>query len=77
MKYVKKLTIYLMAFFYAYAGINHFINPDYFLSIMPPYFPWQLEAVYISGFFEIIFGISVNFLSYWAHSHTSSENVNS
>ncbi|MFQ3351235.1 MAG: putative membrane protein [Candidatus Marivariicella framensis] len=59
MKYVKKLTIYLMAFFYAYAGINHFINPDYFLSIMPTYFPWQLEAVYISGFFEIIFGIGL------------------
>jgi uncharacterized membrane protein len=48
-----------MAFFYANVGIDHFINPDYFMSIMPPYFPLKLEAIYISGFFEIILGVGL------------------
>jgi uncharacterized membrane protein len=59
MKYVKKATIYLMTFFYVKVGTDHFINPDYFISIMPPYFPWKLEAIYISGFFEVIFGVGL------------------
>ena len=56
MNKVKKPTIYLMAFFYLNVGVDHFINPSYFLSIVPPYINWALEAVYISGFFEILFG---------------------
>ncbi len=48
-----------MAFFYANVGIDHFINPDYFMSIMPPYFPFQLEAIYISGFFEVTLGVGL------------------
>ena len=48
-----------MAFFYIYIGVNHFTDPNYFLSIMPPYLKWHLELVYISGFFEIIFGLGL------------------
>ena len=48
-----------MAFFYIYIGVNHFTDPNYFLSIMPPYLKWHLELVYISGFFEIIFGYNI------------------
>lgn len=48
-----------MTFFYVKVGTDHFINPDYFISIMPPYFPWKLEAIYISGFFEVIFGVGL------------------
>ena len=55
----KKITISLMAFFYIYIGVNHFTDPNYFLSIMPPYLKWHLELVYISGFFEIIFGLGL------------------
>ena len=40
-------------------GVDHFINPDFYLSIMPPAFPLHLEAVYISGLFEILGGIGV------------------
>ena len=55
----KKITIYLMAFFYIFIGIKHFTDPDYFLAIMPPYLKWHLELVYISGFFEILFGFGL------------------
>ena len=59
MKYVKRPTLFLIAFFYANVGIDHFINPDYFISIIPPFFKWKFEAVYVSGFFEIIFGLGL------------------
>ena len=36
-------------------GITHFTNPDFFVAIMPPYLPWHLEIVYLSGALEIVF----------------------
>jgi uncharacterized membrane protein len=38
------------------AGANHFVNPGFYLKIMPPYLPAHLELVYLSGFFEILGG---------------------
>ena len=54
---VKVFSMYAMAAGLIYIGVNHFIDPDFFLKIMPPYLPWHLELVYISGFFEILLGV--------------------
>ena len=40
-------------------GIKHFIDPGYFLNIVPPYLPFHLELVYISGVFEVLFGVMI------------------
>ena len=53
---IKLASIYLMSFSYIAVGINHFVNPDFFLNIMPPFLPLHLELVYLSGFFEILLG---------------------
>ena len=53
------LSLFGRSVFFVYFGIDHFINPDFYLSIMPPAFPLHAEAVYISGFFEILGGICV------------------
>ena len=55
----RKLSLFGLSLFFIYFGIDHFINPEFYLSIMPPAFPLHAEAVYISGFFEILGGISV------------------
>ncbi len=39
------------------AGVTHFVNPEVFLSIMPPWVPYPLEAVYLSGLAEIAGGL--------------------
>lgn len=57
MKTLKRILQYLLAAFFVVAGLNHFINPDFYLAIMPPYLPWHLELVYLSGFFEVALGI--------------------
>jgi uncharacterized membrane protein len=55
----RKLSLFGLAVFFIYFGIDHFINAEFYLSIMPPAFPLHLEAVYISGLFEILGGFCV------------------
>ena len=59
LRLLKKLVLFGLSAFFIYFGVDHFINPDFYLSIMPPSFPLHEEAVYISGFFEIVGGIGV------------------
>lgn len=46
---------------YIWIGISHFYNSAFFLKIMPPQFPFHLASVYLSGFFEVVFGIGILF----------------
>tara|TARA_B110000003_G_scaffold199923_1_gene198552 strand:- start:244 stop:672 length:429 start_codon:yes stop_codon:yes gene_type:complete len=55
----KKIVLFGLAAFFINVGVDHFVNPEFYLSIMPPAFPLHLEAVYISGFFEILGGVGV------------------
>ena len=49
------LGLAVVFLFFMLGGISHFTNPDFFVAIMPPYLPWHLELVYLSGVFEIVF----------------------
>lgn len=49
-------TIIVMSILYIIIGFKHFTEPHFFLKIMPPYIPFHLELVYLSGAFEILFG---------------------
>jgi uncharacterized membrane protein len=46
----------VLAVVFLVAGVNHFVNPDFYLRIMPPYLPWHLELVYLSGVCEAVLG---------------------
>ena len=50
------ISIIIMSLFYIMAGTNHFINPDWYVRIVPPIFPFKTAIVYISGILEIILG---------------------
>ena len=56
---IKSFLIIISSIFYVIVGIKHFIEPEYFLSIVPPYLPYHLELVYISGLFEVLFGLLI------------------
>ena len=56
-----KLLVVLMGLSYVWIGCQHFINPFFFFKIVPPYLPFHLELVYISGGFEILFGLGLLF----------------
>ena len=40
-------------------GILHFTHASIFVGIMPPYLPYHLELVWISGVFEILGGVGL------------------
>ena len=52
--------LFVFAWFFI-GGIMHFSKPDLFLRIVPPYIPFPLAAVYISGVFELLGAICLWF----------------
>jgi uncharacterized membrane protein len=54
--FIKPISIIIMSWFYIFAGLSHFTDSNWFLQIVPPYLPFKLELVYVSGILEIIFG---------------------
>lgn len=40
-----------------FAGAYHFLNPQFYEKIMPPYLPYQQFLIYLSGALEIVFGV--------------------
>ena len=57
MRKLKIILKYLLCVFFVAAGLNHLISPAFYLKIMPPYLPWHLFLVYLSGFFEVALGV--------------------
>jgi uncharacterized membrane protein len=49
------------ALLYIAAGTLHFIKPEAYIRIMPPYLPWHQPLVLISGAFEILGGAGLLF----------------
>ena len=50
-----------MSLLYVTVGVKHFTNTDFFVSIVPPIIDCKKEAVLISGFVEVIFGVLLLF----------------
>jgi uncharacterized membrane protein len=53
---VKSATRVILGVAFVLAGLNHFVNPDFYVRIMPPYLPWHLALVYLSGIAEAALG---------------------
>ena len=56
---IRHLARFSVALFFVAVGVRHFTDPELFVGIMPPYLPWHLELVYISGVFEILGGVGL------------------
>lgn len=58
-----QMLIHVFAFAYGVAfvlvGIEHFREPQKFVEIVPPYFPFALFLVYLTGAIEIAGGLGV------------------
>lgn len=59
MKTFQVVMRWLLAGLFVAAGVLHFARPQVFVSVMPPYLPWHLELVYLSGAIEIALGVLV------------------
>lgn len=55
----QRIGIGFAAVFYIAAGIMHFVRPESYLKLMPPYLPWHMALVQISGVCEILGGVGL------------------
>ncbi len=55
----RRVGLALLSIFFVGAGVAHFVNTEFFVSIVPPYLPAPLALVYVSGVFEILGGVGV------------------
>ena len=57
--WLKITTKYLFAFLYVLAGVMHFVRPEMYMKIMPPYLPWHGPLVLLSGVADIVRGVAL------------------
>ena len=55
----RRTALILLSIFFIGAGVSHFLRPDFYLAIVPPYLPAHRALVAVSGCFEILGGIGV------------------
>jgi len=56
---MKKYLRYLFGGLFILAGINHFLSPEAYLPLIPPYFPWPETINLLSGAVEILLGAGI------------------
>ncbi|CAN5167641.1 DoxX family membrane protein [soil metagenome] len=56
---MRKFLFWLMPVLYIVAGIYHFINPSFYMQLMPHWMPEHLLLVQISGVIEILLGLGL------------------
>lgn len=49
----------LLALLFIVAGINHFVNLESYIPLIPDYFPYKSFLNLARGFFEILFGLGL------------------
>lgn len=61
MKLLINFFFFSLPLFYAFAGVYHFINPEFYLPVMPSYVIFPLFVNYVVGFIEIALAIAFIF----------------
>ena len=59
MSRVKFILKLLIGVFFIAEGVNHFVRAGFYLRMMPPYVPFHLAMVQISGAAEILLGLLI------------------
>lgn len=59
-----KAITYILGAFFIIAGSNHFVNPEFYLPLIPPYIPFPSLVNSVSGILEILLGAGL-FLPKW------------
>jgi uncharacterized membrane protein len=50
----KRAGLIFVFLWFFIGGSGHFIEPQFFQQIVPPWVPYPLETVYVSGLFELL-----------------------
>lgn len=58
---IKKYSLILQSLFYLAAGLNHFVNPQFYYDLIPPYLPFPVGINALAGVIEFLFGLGFLF----------------
>lgn len=47
----------IFAIFMVFAGVQHFLKPEFYVSFVPSFFPFTTVIIYVSGIIEIVLGL--------------------
>ena len=61
MKKIWFLLKVILALFLIFGGIQHFISPNNYIAFVPSFLPFTIAIIYVSGLFEILFGLALFF----------------
>ncbi len=61
---IRKISFYGLVIFFVFAGVYHFINPDFYYPLIPDYLPFKKTINIISGIVEILLGLGLLFDQY-------------
>lgn len=56
---MRQISLVLIALGFVAAGVLHFLRPTLYARIIPPFLPFPMALVYISGVTEILGGLGV------------------
>ncbi len=58
---LRKVGLFGLSLLFLLTGLNHLYYPNCYISMVPPYLPFDHELSYISGAFQIIGAIAILF----------------
>lgn len=64
MKIVRTLGLGIVFLWFFVGGVAHFVIEDFFISIVPPWVPFPVFVVYLSGVIEILLALTLWFKQY-------------
>ncbi len=56
---LRTISLWVLAVFFIVAGVNHFLDPGPYLTMMPGYLPWPRELIVVSGVAEVLGGLGL------------------
>ncbi len=56
---LRRISLFGLSILFLTAGVFHFARPAGFVAIVPPFLPWPLAIVYVSGVFELMGGLGL------------------
>ncbi len=51
----------ILGIFMIYAGVQHFLKPEFYLPFVPAFLPGEMVIIYFSGIIEVLLGVAVLF----------------
>jgi len=57
MKIIWRIVRIIFAIFMVFAGVQHFLKPEFYISFVPSFLPYTTAIIYVSGIVEIVLGL--------------------